>query len=45
MLADVRAHVSTMLVVAPRPMVDATLNTAEQLADQFINAYQSANSK
>jgi len=35
--------VSTMLLVAPKPMMEAALNTAEQLADQFVIAYQSAN--
>jgi hypothetical protein len=35
--------VNTMLVVAPKPLADAALHTAEQLTDQFINAYHFVN--
>src|SRR5437868_3348915 len=35
-------EVQTMLMVAPKPMVDSALNTADQVADQFVSAYQAA---
>ena len=37
--------VNTILVVMPKPMVDGALNTAEQLADQFVTAYRFVNPK
>ncbi|PWU06931.1 MAG: hypothetical protein C5B51_11320 [Terriglobia bacterium] len=38
-------EVQTMLLVPPKPMVQSALNTADQVADQFISAYQAANPK
>ena len=35
--------VRSMLVVAPKPMVQSALNTIEQLTDQFVSAYRSVN--
>jgi hypothetical protein len=36
-------EVQTMLLVAPKPMVQSALETADQLTDQFISAFQEAN--
>jgi hypothetical protein len=36
-------EVETMLMVAPKPMVQSALETVDQLADQFVSAYQAAN--
>jgi hypothetical protein len=33
----------TMLVVTPKALVDASLETVDQIADQFVNAYRSVN--
>jgi hypothetical protein len=38
-------EVSTILMVAPKPLMQSTMNTADQLADQFVSAYQSVNPK
>jgi hypothetical protein len=35
--------VRTVLMVAPKPMVQSALNTIEQLTDQFVSAYRSVN--
>jgi|SRR5579871_119246 len=35
--------VNAILVVPPKPLVQSTLNTADQLADLFVEAYRSAN--
>jgi hypothetical protein len=36
-------EVETILMVAPKPMVQSALQTVDQLADQFVSAYQAAN--
>jgi hypothetical protein len=35
--------VNAILVVPPKPMVQSVLNTADQLADLFVNAYRFVN--
>jgi len=35
--------VHTMLVVMPKSMVDAALDTVDQITDQFVTAYRSVN--
>ena len=37
--------VNTMLVVQPKPLVQSSLNTADQLTDQFVTAYRSVNTQ
>jgi len=36
-------EVENMLMVSPKPMVQSALETADQLVDQFVSAYQAAN--
>ena len=38
-------EVSTILMVAPKPLVQSTMDAADQLADQFVSAFRSVNPK